>query len=171
MRMRPPVAAAPVSGPQAGQRVGSHGLAATDASSSARDAPIVPRLGDRGRRPAIPAPHRPGDAIAHVLRAAHERHILATCIRTAKAAKDIRQETGLSLASVYRHVGRLVEAGVLVVERSAFTPEGKRYDLYRSILRAATIEIDEEGERVSWQLNDGIDGAVSPRGPVRSVQR
>lgn len=101
-------------------------------------------------------PLRP-DVVAGVLSDAYERRILAVCIRAAKAVKDISQETGLPLATVYRHINRLTESGVLVIERSAMTPDGKKYDLYRSRVRAARIEMDVAGERVTWEPNEAVE--------------
>lgn len=101
-------------------------------------------------------PLRP-EVVAGVLSDPYERRILAVCIRSPKAVKDISQETGLPLATAYRHVSRLMEAGVLVIERSAMTPDGKKYDLYRSRVRLARIEMDAAGERVTWEPNEAVE--------------
>lgn len=65
--------------------------------------------------------------------------------------KEIEQATQLPQATIYRHVARLLESNLLVVERSALTADGKRYDLYRSRIQAARIELDAAGVRVIWQ--------------------
>lgn len=97
------------------------------------------------------------ETIAEALAAPYDRRVLAACVKKAKAVKEISQETGLPLPSTYRHVNRLVEMGVLVIERSALTPDGKRYELYRARIRAARIEMDGNGERVSWEPNEAIE--------------
>lgn len=83
--------------------------------------------------------------------------MLAVCVRKAKAVKEISQETGLPLPTTYRHVNRLQESGLLVIERSALTSDGKRYELYRSRVRGAKIEMDANGERVTWEPNEAIE--------------
>ena len=103
-----------------------------------------------------PGPLDP-DAVAQSLADAYSRRILAVCVKKPRAVKDISQETGLPLPTTYRHVNRLHEAGLLVIERSALTPDGKRYDLYRSRLRSARIEMDGNGERVSWEPNEPVE--------------
>lgn len=92
---------------------------------------------------------------------AYARRILAVCVKKAKSVKDISQETGLPLPTTYRHVNRLHDGGLLVVERSALTHDGKRYDLYRSRLRSARIEMDAGGERVSWEPNEAVEERLS----------
>lgn len=87
----------------------------------------------------------------------YARKVLAACVRKAKAVKELSDETGLPLATTYRHVHRLVEAGLLVVERSALTPDGKRYELYRARIRSARIELDPSGERVAWEPNEPVE--------------
>lgn len=98
-------------------------------------------------------PERVAEAIADV----YARRVLAACVKKAKAVKDVSHDTGLPLPTTYRHVNRLVEMGLLVIERSALTPDGKRYDLYRSRIRSARIELDGSGERVSWEPNEAAE--------------
>lgn len=103
-----------------------------------------------------PGPLRP-EVVAEALSDAYARRVLAVCVKAAKPVKDISHETGLPLATAYRHVNQLVEAGVLVIERSAMTEDGKKYDLYRSRVRSARIEIDASGERIVWEPNEAIE--------------
>jgi len=97
------------------------------------------------------------EAVAEAIADAYSRRILAVCVRQAKAVKEVSQETGLPLATTYRQVNHLVEAGILVVERSAMTKDGKKYDLYRSRVKSARIEMDGSGERVAWEPNEAIE--------------
>lgn len=95
--------------------------------------------------------------MAAALADGYARKVLAACVRKAKPVKDIAQDTGLPLPTAYRHVNRLVEQGLLVVERSALTPDGKRYELYRSRIRSARIELDANGERATWEPNEPVE--------------
>ncbi|HLE48156.1 MAG TPA: hypothetical protein VI818_07665, partial [Candidatus Thermoplasmatota archaeon] len=58
---------------------------------------------------------------------------------------------------VYRHVSTLMEDGLLFVERSAMTEDGKRYELYRSRVRSARIEFDANGVRIFWLPVEGVE--------------
>lgn len=85
------------------------------------------------------------------------RRILAVCITQARPVRDIEQETALSQATVYRNVRQLVDDNMLIVERSAITPDGKRYDLFRSRIRSARIEVDAAGVRIMWEPVEAIE--------------
>lgn len=85
------------------------------------------------------------------------RRLLAQCVRRAYAVKDLGEQTGLPLASCYRHVHRLLELQLLVVERSAMTADGKPYDLYRSRVRRARLEVAAGGVQVEWELNAPVE--------------
>ncbi len=85
------------------------------------------------------------------------RRILAVCIRRPLSVKDIAQQTGIPLASVYRNVRALETDALLVVERSAMTAEGKPYDLYRSRLREANMRISASGVELGWQVESTVE--------------
>lgn len=95
--------------------------------------------------------------IATALSDEYARRILSVCIKKAKAVREVEAETQLAPATVYRHVNHLVETGLLVVERSAMTPDGKRYELYRSRVRNARIELDAEGVRIIWEPVEAVE--------------
>ena len=107
---------------------------------------------DTGKPPALTS-----QAVSDALADAYSRRVLAACVRKAKAVKDISRETDLPLPTTYRHVNHLQEAGLLVVERSALTEDGKRYELYRSRVRGARIEVGAGGETVTWELNEPVE--------------
>lgn len=107
-----------------------------------------------------PGPLRPQD-VTEALADAYARRILAATVRKAKPVKEISQDTGLPLPTTYRHVNTLMEKGLLVIERSALTEDGKRYDLYRSRIRSARLELDGNGERVAWEGNEAIEDRLS----------
>lgn len=94
------------------------------------------------------------EKVAESLADPYSRRVLAVCVRQARPVKDIAHETGLALPTTYRHVNKLEESGLLVVERSAMTADGKKYDVYRSRVKAARIEMDGSGERVTWEPNE-----------------
>lgn len=92
------------------------------------------------------------------------RRIMAACVAQACSAKEISHRTRIPLTTVYRLIHRLGSLHVLVVERSAMTPDGRKYDLYRSRVRAAHLDVDEEGDHVRWEPNEAIEERlVRPR--------
>lgn len=101
--------------------------------------------------------HVTEEKVVAALHSETARKIMSHCIRKALSVKDLSEKTSVPLPSAYRHVNALVADGLLYVERSAMTPDGKPYDLYRSALRSCRIEMDADGVRVTWELNSSAD--------------
>lgn len=97
------------------------------------------------------------EKVVAALNSESARHIMSHCILKARSVKELSDKTGIPLPSAYRHVNGLVEDGLLYIERSAMTPDGKPYDLYRSTLKSCRIEMDATGLRVTWDLNSSLD--------------
>lgn len=100
------------------------------------------------------------DAVEATLTSPGARMVLAHCIRKAVSAREVGDATGIAMASVYRHLHTLLEHGLLVVERSALTPDGKPYDLYRSRVRAAHLEVRAQQVLVTWELNAPVEERI-----------
>lgn len=107
----------------------------------------------------VPGPIEEED-ILEALADASSRRILSVCAEEARSVKDISEETGIPLASTYRHVRSLVEGGLLVRSRSAISEDGKRYDLFRSRVHDARMELTPEGIDVHWQLNQDVEERI-----------
>lgn len=101
-------------------------------------------------------PLRP-ETVADALSSKAARLILSRCIRRPIPAKELSEATGVPLASAYRTIHDLVEKGLLVVERSAMTPDGKAYDLYRSRLQEAALEMMPEQIRITWEVFEPVE--------------
>lgn len=106
-----------------------------------------------------PGPSGPllAENVAEALSGGPSRRLLAACVDAAMSVKGLSSAAGVPLATAYRHVHRLLTLGVLVVERSAMTPDGKKYDLYRSRVKEAHLDLSGGGEAVRWVANDAIE--------------
>lgn len=89
------------------------------------------------------------------------RAILAACIGEARPVKQISRAADVPLATVYRRVDDLQEDGLLVVERSAITEDGKRYDLYRSRIEVAMLRVSQEGVEVEWHVDEPVEDRLA----------
>ena len=65
--------------------------------------------------------------------------ILMSLIDKADSVNNISRSNDIPIATAYRRVSELQDAGLLVVERGILTEDGKRYDLYRSAVRSMQI--------------------------------
>jgi glutamate mutase epsilon subunit len=68
--------------------------------------------------------------------------ILASAIINPKSVMDLVREHGIPMTSAYRRVKELTECGLLEVERIVLTNDGKKYDLYRSTVRAVNVRFE-----------------------------
>jgi len=93
--------------------------------------------------------------VAEILADPHARDVIAATIGQARSPKELLESTRIPHATLYRVLHRLEEAKLLIKERSAMTPDGKPYDLWRSTVRAVTVTYDAAGMRVDVELNEG----------------
>lgn len=120
-------------------------------------------MGPPGSRLKTMGPLNPAEVV-RALDGEGSRRVLIVCVAFARSAHDVSVATAIPLTTVYRLIHRLEQLRVLVVERSAMTPEGRKYDLYRSRVRGVHLHIDEAGDHVSWEPNIMIEArAVQPR--------
>lgn len=104
------------------------------------------------------APRRPREAaILAALSDEVALRVLATLAERSASVREVAQRLAIPLASCYRHIHRLQEGGLVFVERSAFTPDGKRYELYRATLRRATITLEGGTVAVRCEMNDAAE--------------
>ena len=68
--------------------------------------------------------------------------ILASAIINPKSVMDLVREHAIPMTSAYRRVKELTECGLLEVERIVLTNDGKKYDLYRSTVRAVNVRFE-----------------------------
>lgn len=104
------------------------------------------------------ADHGPrADDILQALSNATSRDVLATCMASACSVREISRETATPLATTYRHVNELQDHGLLYLERSAISGEGKRFDLYRAALEEVAVEIRDGIVTVRWTLRPAAE--------------
>lgn len=88
------------------------------------------------------------------------RGVLMACVLQARSAKDISVHTGIPLTTVYRQVHKLEGLGILVVERSALTEDGRKYDMYRSRVEAVHLRVDDDGDHITWRPNPAVERRI-----------
>lgn len=66
------------------------------------------------------------------------RILAATADRTLSVMDLIREE-GIASSSAYRRIHELEGDGLLVVDRTVLTPDGKTYQMYRATFREVTV--------------------------------
>lgn len=69
------------------------------------------------------------------------RRILSATDGAARTAPELNQATGVPLTTLYRKLHELEALGLIGIERSAITGDGKRVDFYRSRLEEARVDV------------------------------
>ena len=85
--------------------------------------------------------------IVNALLDEYSRKILDSTIDEAKSITDIMREQDIPMTSTYRRVKLLMDNKLVKVERSMVTDDGKRYFLYLSNIKDASIRFNK-GELV-----------------------
>lgn len=91
----------------------------------------------------------------------NSRRVIAACVAAPRSVKEISFVTRIPLATAYRQVHRLSDLGILVVERSAVTPEGKKSDLYRSRVIEAHLDVSDGAEEARWVANAELEARLA----------
>ena len=83
------------------------------------------------------------EAILNALLDDYSRKILDSTIDKAKSITEIIREQDIPMTSTYRRVKLLMDNKLIKVERSMVTEDGKRYYLYLSSIKNASIKYNE----------------------------
>ena len=83
------------------------------------------------------------EAILNALLDDYSRKILDSTIDKAKSITEIIREQDIPMTSTYRRVKLLMDNKLIKVERSMVTEDGKRYYLYLSSIKNASITYNE----------------------------
>ena len=83
------------------------------------------------------------EAILNALLDDYSRKIIDSTIDKSKSITEIIREQNIPMTSTYRRVKLLVDSKLIKVERSMVTEDGKRYYLYLSSIKNASITYNE----------------------------
>ncbi|MBI4258810.1 MAG: helix-turn-helix transcriptional regulator [Thaumarchaeota archaeon] len=70
------------------------------------------------------------------------RRILLSTAHEAKPVSTLSKECSIPLSTAYRYIHDLIEAGLMGIERSVITEDGKRYELYRSLVKSISLNLN-----------------------------
>jgi hypothetical protein len=68
--------------------------------------------------------------------------ILDAAMQQCKSVNDIIRETGVPHTTGYRKVNWLLQEGLLAVQRTRISPDGKKYSEVRSVLRSFNVKYE-----------------------------
>ena len=92
----------------------------------------------------------------------YSREILMATVHEPLSAAELSRKYEIPLNLVYPRLKELVEAGLIAVVKSGRTPDGKWYDLYRSLLLRVDVMFDGVDLKVDVKVNSHMRGAHAP---------
>ena len=95
----------------------------------------------------------------------YERRIMSATSTEAKSVRDISEECHIPIGACYRKVDGMFDSGLLLVERYAVTPKGKKLALFRDPFK--TLVYRFRGRKVS--VNATLDASLPERLRTRSL--
>ncbi len=96
------------------------------------------------------------EALTQVMTDEYTRKILVSAIDKPKTVEDLSKENDIPISTCYRRVHEMVGGGILMVQRVVVSPDGKRYELYRSAVRGLKISLDGTSFSVDATPNEDM---------------
>ncbi|HEV8050481.1 MAG TPA: helix-turn-helix domain-containing protein [Thermoplasmata archaeon] len=112
---------------------------------------------DGGTAAEAPAAAAPGNRKERVLDALGDpaaREILMMLNDAPMSAQEMLASNRIPQSTLYRKLHDLQQIGLVGVQRTAITPEGKRVDLYRSLLERLAVELYGRTLRIDVKYRD-----------------
>ncbi len=82
------------------------------------------------------------------------RELLLKLNEAPHAAQELLSTNSIPQSTLYRKIHELEELGLVGIQRTAITQEGKRVDLYRSLLEELTVELKGSQIRIDLRFRD-----------------
>ena len=88
--------------------------------------------------------------------------ILRAVMHSPKSATEIVREGNISQTTCYRKIKWLLDEGLLVTDRIELTPEGKKYSVFKGVLKSINVTFEFESDisiNCEWIANNADDTA------------
>jgi DNA-binding transcriptional ArsR family regulator len=103
--------------------------------------------------PPVPARDRK-ERILDALGDPAARGILLMLSDAPHSAQDLLSANHIPQSTLYRKIHELQQLGLIGIQRTAITPEGKRVDLYRSLLEELKVDLHGTELRIQARFRD-----------------
>jgi DNA-binding Lrp family transcriptional regulator len=101
------------------------------------------------------------DALIRALADEYSRKILLGTISRATSVEELSQAQGIPISTAYRRVGEMREIGLLTVEKTIITQEGKKFETFRSAFRAIHVDLNQGEIVIDAELNEDVATRLS----------
>ncbi len=101
------------------------------------------------------------DALIASLADEYSRKIILRTITKAESVEDLSRNENIPISTAYRRVNELREIGLLTVEKTILTDEGKKYELYRSAFKSFSIGLEQGEITIDAEFNEDVSMRLS----------
>jgi predicted transcriptional regulator len=101
------------------------------------------------------------DALIGALADEYSRKIVLKTIENAQSVEDLSRSENIPISTAYRRVNELRQVGILTVEKTILTDDGKKFELYRSAFRAVHMDLVQGELEVDVDLNEDVAARLS----------
>lgn len=101
------------------------------------------------------------DALISALADEYARRIILKTITRAYSVEDLSRDENVPISTAYRRVNELKEVGLLTIEKTILTEEGKKFELYRSAFRTVHIDLNQGEIVIDADLNEDVGTRLS----------
>ncbi len=101
------------------------------------------------------------DALIRALADEYSMKIILKTINQAKSVEELSQSENIPISTAYRRVNEMKEVGLLTVEKTILTDEGKKYELYRSAFKTIHLDLNQGEITIDADLNEDVATRLS----------
>lgn len=101
------------------------------------------------------------DALIRALADDYSRKILLSTVEKAMSVEELSHTLQIPISTSYRRVNEMNEVGLLTVEKTIITDDGKKFELYRSSFRGINIQLEKGEIVVDVELNEDVATRLS----------
>jgi len=101
------------------------------------------------------------DALIRALADDYSRKILLSTLDAAKSVEELSHTLEIPISTAYRRVNEMRQVGLLTVEKTILTDEGKKFELYRSSFRGINLRLEKGEIVVDVDLNEDVATRLS----------
>jgi len=82
--------------------------------------------------------------------------ILTATTQHTLSALELSRNCEIPVTSLYRRLDALIDAGLIAVAKYGRTPDGKWYELYRSLLSRVDVSFNDGDLRMNVEVNNDL---------------
>jgi predicted transcriptional regulator len=101
------------------------------------------------------------DALIRSLADDYCRRIILGTLNKPMSVEELSQTEMIPISTTYRRVNEMKDAGILTVEKTILTDEGKKFELYRSTFKAIHIDLNQGEIQIEAELNEDVATRLS----------